>query len=231
MDILIILVGLVVALWVLNKLLRSEMPQKKDTSFRSEVPLVKGGAAETSEATATVDNVLDKGVANTETAHESVINIEQSQVESLQSIEASPVKVVEKHAADTGVKTNDQNPEDTVLRSHDSAQLAEERESIAHPYYPTDSVLRRHYESMLAAMAVPPVEAGEAKAEIVNSTDLPAEKQRIPEEATLRRHFLSQLVAEIESELFPRPTDSILKRHYESLVLAKLADRLAETKE
>lgn len=39
--------------------------------------------------------------------------------------------------------------------------------------------------------------------------------------------FLANLQSEIESSLFPRPTDSVLKRHYDALVVAELENRLA----
>ena len=39
---------------------------------------------------------------------------------------------------------------------------------------------------------------------------------------------MTQLRAEIESKLYPRPTDSTLKRHYDTLVHATVAERLAE---
>lgn len=39
--------------------------------------------------------------------------------------------------------------------------------------------------------------------------------------------FLLQLQQEIEDGLFPRPTDSVLVRHYDSLVAAHLEERLA----
>ena len=35
---------------------------------------------------------------------------------------------------------------------------------------------------------------------------------------------------EIESALFPRPTDSVLRRHYDALVAAELESRLVRTK-
>lgn len=44
----------------------------------------------------------------------------------------------------------------------------------------------------------------------------------IPEDSTLKRHFLSNLKSKIESEMPPRPTDSTLKRHYDTQVQAKL---------
>lgn len=50
----------------------------------------------------------------------------------------------------------------------------------------------------------------------------------IPQDAILRRHFVSHLRAEIENTLQPRPSDSIQRRHYESLVSLKLQQRMAE---
>jgi len=39
--------------------------------------------------------------------------------------------------------------------------------------------------------------------------------------------FLTYLQNEVEAELFPRPTCSVLQRHYDSLVAAELENRLA----
>jgi len=50
---------------------------------------------------------------------------------------------------------------------------------------------------------------------------------RVPEDSTLKQNFLTHLQSEIESALFPRPTDSILQRHYDALVNAELENRLA----
>jgi hypothetical protein len=50
---------------------------------------------------------------------------------------------------------------------------------------------------------------------------------REPEDSKINQNFLSHLQSEIESALFPRPTDSILQRHYDSLVSAELENRLA----
>ncbi len=59
-----------------------------------------------------------------------------------------------------------------------------------------------------------PVEPGNIEVEL-----------NIPEDSTLRRHFLSNLKSQVEAELFPRPTCSTLKRHYDSLVLAEVKKR------
>ncbi len=48
----------------------------------------------------------------------------------------------------------------------------------------------------------------------------------VPEDSALRRHFLSNLQAEVEAELSPRPTCSMLKRHYDSLVRVEMEKRL-----
>lgn len=49
----------------------------------------------------------------------------------------------------------------------------------------------------------------------------------VPEDSTPKQHFLTHLQSEIESALWPRPTDSILQRHYDALVSAELENRLA----
>ena len=50
---------------------------------------------------------------------------------------------------------------------------------------------------------------------------------RVSEDSTPKQSFLTHLQSEIESALFPRPTDSILQRHYDALVSAELENRLA----
>jgi hypothetical protein len=48
-----------------------------------------------------------------------------------------------------------------------------------------------------------------------------------PVDSTIKHNFLAYLQSEIESALFPRPTDSVLQRHYDTLVSAELENRLA----
>lgn len=48
-----------------------------------------------------------------------------------------------------------------------------------------------------------------------------------PEDSMPKQTFLTHLQNEIEAALFPRPTDSILQRHYDALVNAELENRLA----
>lgn len=50
----------------------------------------------------------------------------------------------------------------------------------------------------------------------------------IPEDSTLKRHFVTQLRAEI-IDIYPsRPTDSTLGRHYDGLISAELERKLEE---
>jgi hypothetical protein len=48
----------------------------------------------------------------------------------------------------------------------------------------------------------------------------------IPEDSTLKRHFLSNLRASIESEFSPRPTCSTLSRHHDTLIAVEMDKRL-----
>jgi cyanate lyase len=146
-------------------------------------------------------------------------------------------------------------PEDSVLRRHYLTHLQSEREALTNPY-PTDSTLRRHYETMIKmelgwqpagtgseeapapqenAVKAPASGQPEAKAQpslavVREVVRVPAaeHKMRIPEDSVLRRHFLSHLQYEVESELPDRPTDSVLKRHHDALVCARMAERLQQ---
>ncbi len=50
---------------------------------------------------------------------------------------------------------------------------------------------------------------------------------KMPEDSTLKRHFLSNLQAEVEGDLSPRPTCSMLRRHFDALVKTEVEQRLA----
>jgi hypothetical protein len=50
---------------------------------------------------------------------------------------------------------------------------------------------------------------------------------QVPKVSPNKQNFLSYLQSEIEFALFPRPTDSVLQRHYDTLVNAELENRLA----
>lgn len=57
---------------------------------------------------------------------------------------------------------------------------------------------------------------------------VPVTTQSVTEESMFRNPFLGQLQSEIEAALFPRPTDSVLQRHYDAMVAVEVKNRLAE---
>lgn len=115
-------------------------------------------------------------------------------------------------------------PLDSVLKRHYLAHEEAKRKSITNPY-PTDATLRRHHESRLANFTT-------RAANAIQSAAIPPSMARTrltaPEDAVLRRHFLTQLRTEIEATLLPRPTDSTLIRHYESHIQSVINARLVQ---
>jgi signal transduction histidine kinase len=127
-------------------------------------------------------------------------------------------------------------PEDSVLKRHYWAQLAAEQAAIKNPY-PTDSVLRRHYEQkQIASLNLTITEAATGGSELTDVSHesiqmapvTPKKVITIPEDSVLKRHFLSSIRHEIESQNPPRPTDAVLKRHYKQLIDNQIAAYLAK---
>jgi hypothetical protein len=145
-------------------------------------------------------------------------------------------------------------PQDSILKRHFFTTLRTQVESN-YPSRPSDSILKRHFENFIATemekyidksiepvvqvvtdkTAVKNIEPAvkSATPTVSKSTSLPAEakvqKQKLPQDSILRRHFLSKLYSDIEYSLPPPPTDSILKRHYSSLILTEMGKRLDES--
>jgi hypothetical protein len=59
-----------------------------------------------------------------------------------------------------------------------------------------------------------------------NSVSSHSDQLVVPEDSALKRHFFAQLRTDIESELAPRPTCSMLKRHHDALVSVEMDNRL-----
>lgn len=76
------------------------------------------------------------------------------------------------------------------------------------------------YAFVAADIPVPPV----ATATAIELTS-PSDRLNLPEESTLRRHFIQQLLARVE-EVFPRPTESTLRRHYDQWLASEVEDLL-----
>lgn len=130
-------------------------------------------------------------------------------------------------------------PEDSMLRRHFLSQLRREIEDRFGDR-PTDSTLKRHYQAMVDTEFEARVQAlsGIAQRSIrtlaVNvfrhnmATVSAAEEppRPIPEDSTLRRHFLTELKAKMVSKLPPKPTDFNLLRHYNAMLDAALEKEL-----
>lgn len=65
------------------------------------------------------------------------------------------------------------------------------------------------------------------KSEPAASPSAPLASESVSEETSLPNPFLGQLQADIEAALFPRPTDSVLQRHYDAMVAFEVSNRLA----
>lgn len=126
-------------------------------------------------------------------------------------------------------------PEDSVLKRHHLAQIQAEKDKLSQPY-PTDSVLRRHYDALHSVtLPAPTLAPIISKTENLAIETIPAptpvaptikaEQSFVPEDSVLKRHFLSLLRQQVESKLPERPSDSVLKRHFDSLVDAELTRR------
>ncbi|OQK17993.1 hypothetical protein AU255_09085 [Methyloprofundus sedimenti] len=122
-------------------------------------------------------------------------------------------------------------PEDSMLRRHYMQNLTATKECRETPF-PEDSTLRRHYLQNLAAQQDKNV-ISKADSKVAAAEDLiiPASKKtNIPEEAELKRDVIQQLVAETEATMPPRPTDSTLKRHYDTQLMSVVLSKLQASK-
>ncbi len=135
-------------------------------------------------------------------------------------------------------------PEDSVLRRHYFSQIqALLEESL--PTKPSDATLRRHYEAILAEkleqvlndkhLLDQLLEGQRRKEEVVQpaqevkqpelSIETPVVEEpsisqtvaEIPEDSVLKRHYFAHLRAVAEADLPPKPTDSVLLRHWQAL--------------
>lgn len=114
---------------------------------------------------------------------------------------------------------------------------------------PTDSALSRHYDGMIDAKAEDCLaneakmarlladyqeceKAQPAQQNVAVKADTPANAVKskpciVPEDSMLKRHFLTNLQANLEKNKAPRPTDSALRRHYDAMINAEMEDYLA----
>jgi hypothetical protein len=210
LEILIVL-GVVIAgaFWIKNQYPESGVAKGIDSLLAQGLAIVKKPAQQ--------DTGTDPSAPQSQESVNPVTTTPSTNVE-LQ------VSVVDKEKLGVAETPLGEAPEDSVLRRHYFATKAAERAAITHPY-PTDSVLRRHHESRLGGFFISSIASAEPA---ILSLAEPAGLAKVtaPEDHVLKRHFLTQLRAEVEARFLPRPTDSTLSRHYESLIQAEVAARL-----
>ena len=103
---------------------------------------------------------------------------------------------------------------------------------------PEDSTLRRHYLHNLSIQGEISAVADEESAEAYVTEDSIVQVSVVeggpavnaPEDVVLKRDHIQQLVAEIEATMPPRPTDSTLKRHYDTQLMSLVLSQLHEKK-
>lgn len=72
-----------------------------------------------------------------------------------------------------------------------------------------------------------------AKPQVKETAVSPAENissSLLPQDSILKRHYLTHVCMMIESLAPPRPTDSVLCRHYDAMIFAEIAQCLSDKK-
>lgn len=107
-------------------------------------------------------------------------------------------------------------------------QILESESEVKAKAVETAPVVNEAPAAPAKAVAAKPAKSEPAVA-ACHSSKAPASKgcgcsqTNVPEDSALRRHYLTQLKADVLARLPAEPSDSTLKRHYQQLVAAELA--------
>ncbi len=131
-------------------------------------------------------------------------------------------------------------PEDSILKRHYLSHLSSLIEALSPPR-PTDSVLSRHHDAIQATRLVQCTIDQKAYDQLLNEyeysksftfSEVSAQPKEflvevpcsniIPEDSILKRHYLTHISSMIEELGTIRPTDSVLCRHHDAILAAKL---------
>lgn len=191
----------VVLIWLILKAVKQGGANKEQ--LESKVP----NAPESVETVSAADDSLEE-VQAVKTA----ANLAASAVESIKK----PAVVIQSSAKPVQLAGI---PEDSILRRHYLTEQALKKAALSNPI-PTDSILRRHYTAMQQPVVVDnarpkktnTIEQAvnkEASAVVQHSGIKPSQASApvntlntpvLPEDSVLRRHFLSQLQAEVKRD-------------------------------
>jgi hypothetical protein len=145
--------------------------------------------------------------------------------------------VIQPATATKVVYKNRNVPQDSMLRRHYLTHLHAMIAELNQTTCPTDSMLHRHYDAHIASKMEQYLNDEEATKQLIacyenykKNLAFPPQKlkvsptvadykhSKIPEDSMLRRHFLANLYVQIANNLPARPTDSSLRRHYNTML-------------
>lgn len=135
-------------------------------------------------------------------------------------LEQLAAKKTESHSINLGEHNRSVSPATLNLRSRISEGDSDQEQtevvvaSVAEPVI--EAVLETVAEEVVV---VTPVNKPDTTAAVVADSQV-----QVPEDSSLRRHYLTQRRAELLADLGDEPSDSTLKRHYQQLVAAKIAE-------
>lgn len=95
-------------------------------------------------------------------------------------------------------------------------------------YTPVGNLLKKASQNVTTPTAEEKKVAKTKKESTTSATALvvDCDQPLIPEDSTLKRHFLTNLRSSLESEFSPRPTCSMLSRHHDALIAVEMGKRL-----
>lgn len=130
-------------------------------------------------------------------------------------------------------------PEDSMLKRHYLQNVRMMLTSVTSPR-PADSMLRRHYDAMIEAQLAECLLSETKMAGLVAEYEtwehsrprpeivLAGKTEACEEEPMLKRHYMHNVRMMLMQTTFPRPTDSMLSRHYDEMIDARAEDCLAD---
>lgn len=136
---------------------------------------------------------------------------------------------------------NAPRPTDSTLRRHYDSQIAAKIEQYLNSETATEQLIQDYkaYQKTLTRPVVKETQTitvssplPESPVVVQEATPTPvvvkqASVSKIPEDSTLKRHYLTQLRAQVAAKLPARPTDATLRRHYDTLLENEINKQLS----
>ncbi len=240
-----IVVTLIILIIVIPIFLKKQKQDSPDKTLTSE-PAIPDQVKKQHEFAST-----DTPISNSEPSIEIQVNETSPELDAANPIEPSTEPQTIETATSASEIDNSILPQDSILRRHYLTHLCAMVETLAPPQ-PTDSVLCRHYQTTIAAKIGQCLHDEKAMEQLISeyenhkdsgTTETVANPQdneavvclqektsNLPQDSILRRHYLTHLRTMIETLAPTRPTDSVLCRHYDAMIAAKIGQCLNDGK-